>query len=173
MLKDLVNKHKGLDSDSSTPDLSTQMESVSSDKLDSSNHSRSSVKNSPMPVKNSQVAEVAANPDGNALVRPNSVSTTTPVATKSQARSFDDTEEDTGTNHLISSTSLTDVVETGREEFDRKRLKSSALDLGGAFEKELSESKLKIQVKAVKIPISLDEFVKNFIVDDASSGWQR
>lgn len=65
------------------------------------------------------------------------------------------------------------ILESGREEFDRKRLKSSAVDLGGAFEKELTQSKLKIQIKSVKIPISLDDFVKNFVVDDAPNGWQR
>lgn len=101
MLKDLVNKHKGLDGESSIQDLSTHIEPVPSafERPDSSNYSRVSVKAVPaQPTNSSSVVDVAASPskdEGHNSIRTIAIAAPT-VVQAPQPRSFDDTEEDTG-----------------------------------------------------------------------------
>lgn len=67
-------------------------------------------------------------------------------------------------------------VEYGREELDRQRgatLSSNTSEQQEAFEKDLASSKQKIQIKPVRIAITVTEFCQLFVVDGAKYGYPK
>jgi hypothetical protein len=68
------------------------------------------------------------------------------------------------------------AAESGREELDRRRgstNSSNTAELLEAFEKELNSSKMKIQIKSVKIPITVADFCQLFVLDGAKYGYPK
>eukprot|EP00604_Paraphysomonas_vestita_P002774 CAMPEP_0174820784 /NCGR_PEP_ID=MMETSP1107-20130205/4821_1 /TAXON_ID=36770 /ORGANISM="Paraphysomonas vestita, Strain GFlagA" /LENGTH=445 /DNA_ID=CAMNT_0016036771 /DNA_START=318 /DNA_END=1652 /DNA_ORIENTATION=+ len=66
-------------------------------------------------------------------------------------------------------------TESGREELDRRRgsTTTNSAELLEAFEKEVTNSKQKIIIKSVKIPITVAEFCQLFVVDNARYGYPK
>jgi hypothetical protein len=139
----------------------------------------------------SQATTVSMTPNKEGALSPSGAATTFPVpaaltasdSSQSKLKVPDDNELDTGPASpsyscltLLPSSCLLLSLESGREELDRQRgstLTSNTSEQTEAFGKDVERSKQKIQIKTVKMPISVNEFCQLFIVDGAKYGYPK